>query len=176
MLGRTTVGALLTRRRAITTRPSPTPPKPFVSTRICEQRLVIAARRIGKEREYDKAIADYSDVIRLAPNDAQAYYNRGLVYAAKGDNGNAIADFTAAIGLAPDRAQPYHDRGLAYQRQGDASSAKTDFADAARLGSTSRADCAGPGGRSRSPPRRLSRFCSWRRICGFGRSEVPGER
>ena len=47
----------------------------------------------------DRAIADYTDAIRLDPNFVTAYYNRGVTYRAKGDSDRAIADYTAAITL-----------------------------------------------------------------------------
>lgn len=49
----------------------------------------------------DRAIADYTQAIRLNPNDAAAYYNLGLAYAAKGDPGRAIADIEAALRINP---------------------------------------------------------------------------
>ena len=33
-----------------------------------------------KKREYDKAIADFSEVIKRDPHFAEAYYNRGNAY------------------------------------------------------------------------------------------------
>ena len=48
----------------------------------------------AKKGDYDKAIADYTEAIRLDPKDAAAYYNRGTSYAHKGDYDKAIADYT----------------------------------------------------------------------------------
>jgi tetratricopeptide (TPR) repeat protein len=50
----------------------------------------------------DSAIANWTDIIRLAPNNADAFYERGLVYRKKGDYDNAIKDFSEAIRLRPD--------------------------------------------------------------------------
>ena len=33
------------------------------------------------KKEYDKAIADYNEAIRLDPKDANAYINRGMAWA-----------------------------------------------------------------------------------------------
>ena len=51
--------------------------------------------------EYDKAIADYTEAIRLNPKDAEERCNRGSVRYAKGEYDKAIADCTEAIRLDP---------------------------------------------------------------------------
>jgi tetratricopeptide (TPR) repeat protein len=53
------------------------------------------------KNDYDRAIADYIEAIKIDSNDATAYYNRGLAYHAKGDTERAIADYSAAIKLDP---------------------------------------------------------------------------
>ena len=64
--------------------------------------------------DYDKAIADFTEAIRLNPKIAKAYNNRGLAYENKGDYDKAIADCTEAIRLDPKFAEAYHNRGAAY--------------------------------------------------------------
>ena len=58
----------------------------------------IAANKRGNKHadagEYDKAIESYSEAIRLDPNFAKAYRNRGWVYGHKGNHDKAIDDFT----------------------------------------------------------------------------------
>ena len=62
--------------------------------------------------DYDRAIADYTQAIRLDPNDAWAYNNRGSAYYNKGDWDRAIADFTQAVRIDPNFANPYRHRDL----------------------------------------------------------------
>ena len=57
---------------------------------------------------------DYTEAIRIDPNCADAYCNRGRAYLTKGDLGNAIADCTEAIRLDPKNAVAYLFRGAAY--------------------------------------------------------------
>ena len=64
-------------------------------------RTIIVALTYGKKGDHDKAIADFTEAIRLNPNDAEAYYSRGCEYFEKGDHDRAIADFTEAIRLNP---------------------------------------------------------------------------
>jgi tetratricopeptide (TPR) repeat protein len=44
------------------------------------------------QRDYPRAIADYSEVIRLNPRFANAYANRALAYEELGDHARAAAD------------------------------------------------------------------------------------
>ncbi len=69
--------------------------------------------------DYDRAIADYSEAIKLEPKNTAAYYNRGVAYQAKNDYVHAIADYTQAIALDPKNINAYNNRGSAYRHQGD---------------------------------------------------------
>ncbi|WP_082801150.1 tetratricopeptide repeat protein [Cylindrospermopsis raciborskii] len=48
---------------------------------------------------YRGAIDDYTQAIKLNPNDALAYYNRGIARSNLGDNQGAIADLQKAADL-----------------------------------------------------------------------------
>ena len=50
----------------------------------------------ARQPEREKAIADFTEVIRQNPNDAQAYYCRGLTHLRKGDQDKAAADLAKA--------------------------------------------------------------------------------
>jgi tetratricopeptide (TPR) repeat protein len=62
----------------------------------------------------DRAIADYSEAIRIDPQDALVYLRRGLAYHNKGDYDLAIADYSEAIRIDPQYAVAYFNRGSAY--------------------------------------------------------------
>jgi tetratricopeptide (TPR) repeat protein len=53
------------------------------------------------KKEYDNAISQLTEAIRLDANDVLAYNSRGNAYSAKGDHDNAIADYTKAIEIDP---------------------------------------------------------------------------
>ena len=46
--------------------------------------------------DFDKAIADFTEAIRLDPKDAQSYQNRGVAYGKKGEKAKAEEDFAQA--------------------------------------------------------------------------------
>jgi len=54
--------------------------------------------------DYDSAIADYTDAIRIDPNYAIAYNVRGNAYYSKRDYNRAIADYEAALRIEPNDA------------------------------------------------------------------------
>lgn len=79
----------------------------------------------------DQAIVDYSDAIRLAPNETYGYVNRGIVlYTKKDNNEGAIADFNSALKLNKCEVNAWVNRGLVYKRKGDLNQAISDFTDA----------------------------------------------
>jgi tetratricopeptide (TPR) repeat protein len=67
-----------------------------------------------KVKDYDRAIADYSQAIQLDAGDAVGYKNRANVYWAKKDYDRALADYSQAIRLNPNDAQTYRYRGDIY--------------------------------------------------------------
>ena len=74
-----------------------------------------------------------SQAIKLQPDYADAYYNRGVDRDRQGDQSGAIADYTEAIRLKPDYAQAYYNRGVDRDKQGDQSGAIADYTEAIRL-------------------------------------------
>ena len=69
--------------------------------------------------ECDKAIADFTEAIRLDPKYALAYFNRACDHGSKGELDKTIADYTDAIRLdVKDAARAYNNRGGAYMRTG----------------------------------------------------------
>ncbi|MDR2662302.1 MAG: tetratricopeptide repeat protein, partial [Treponema sp.] len=75
----------------------------------------------------DAAIADYTAAIRLNPNLADAYNNRGNAYTNKGELDSAIADYTAALTLDSELTEAYYNRGNAYYNKGDPDSVAADY-------------------------------------------------
>jgi len=83
--------------------------------------------------DLDRAIADFTEAIRLDPKSARAFNNRGIAYQAKGDGDRAIADFTEAIRLDPKNFLAYLVRGLAHLYSGSLPQARADLSQASEL-------------------------------------------
>jgi tetratricopeptide (TPR) repeat protein len=82
---------------------------------------------------FDKAIATFSEAIRLRPDDASAFDSRGNAYESKGDHDRAIADYNEAIRLTPNYAVAFNNRGIAYAHKGNLYRAIADYNEAIRL-------------------------------------------
>ena len=78
-------------------------------------------------------MADFNETIRLNPQYAPAYNNRGNAWNSIGDYDRAIADFSEAIRLNPRDALAYNNRGLALRLKGDSDRAIADYSEAIRL-------------------------------------------
>ena len=91
------------------------------------------AQNEAEAKQYDKAITDYTEAIRLKPDYAEAYANRAGAYNYQGQYEKAIADLNEVIRLQPALADAYLARGYSYLnlRQYDASIA--DSTEAIRL-------------------------------------------
>jgi tetratricopeptide (TPR) repeat protein len=104
----------------------------------------------GLKKDYDLALADYGEALRIDKNYADAFYNRCVLYNAKEDYDRALADCSQAIKLGPspnaiapggdrrlvnDRARSDYssERGFAYLKKNDYDRAIIDLDNAIRL-------------------------------------------
>jgi tetratricopeptide (TPR) repeat protein len=85
------------------------------------------AVRLHNRGRYDRAIADYTEAIRLDPKFTRVYVNRATAYNAKGDRDTALADSDEALRLDPRSAAAYNERGAAYSAKGDPDRAIADY-------------------------------------------------
>ncbi len=82
---------------------------------------------------YDRAIRDLNQAIKLSPKYTEAYNNRGLTYSSKGEYDLAIRDLDKTIELNPSYAEAYSNRGVTYLAKGDYDRAIRDFDQAIAL-------------------------------------------
>ena len=84
----------------------------------------------GELGDYEKAIADLTEAIRLDSNYAAAYHNRGCTYECKKEYDNAIASYSGAIWFDRTSASTYSNRGAVYDKKGEYDKAMADFSEA----------------------------------------------
>src|SRR6202011_3108134 len=90
------------------------------------------ADKEAQKNDYQKAIADYTEAIRLKP-DAPGFYNsRGEVYWSLKQYDNAASDLTRAIQIKP-TPEAYYVRGLIYVALRQYDKAVSDLTDAIRI-------------------------------------------
>jgi tetratricopeptide (TPR) repeat protein len=85
--------------------------------------------------DYDRAIADFNEVIRLDPTftSGAAFFTRATIYAFKEDYDRAISDYSEAIRLGPKYAPSFYNRGNVYFHKEDYDRALSDYSEAIRL-------------------------------------------
>ena len=83
--------------------------------------------------DYDHAISDFTEAIRLKPDFEMAYDNRALAYIDHADYDHAIQDMNAAIKLNAKDADAYYLRATAYYKNQDAFHGIQDYTQAIQL-------------------------------------------
>ena len=81
----------------------------------------------------EQAVADFTESLRLQPNDAGGFAGRARARMILGDVVAAIADYSEAIKLAPDSASHLLGRGHAHFVRGNAQAAIADFTEVLRI-------------------------------------------
>jgi Flp pilus assembly protein TadD len=101
-----------------------------VGSAFVEMNLADALARKG---ESDEAMVHYQESIRLEPNYADAYYNRGNLLLAKGNIDDAIADWEKTLQLQPNDADAHTCLGNALLRKGSLNEAIAHYQTALAL-------------------------------------------
>jgi tetratricopeptide (TPR) repeat protein len=83
--------------------------------------------------QFDKAIADYTEALRLNPDDAAAYQHRAYARLSQGDMDKVISDCTEAIRLDPKDGLARSYRASAYAKKEQFAQAVNDLKEAVRL-------------------------------------------
>jgi tetratricopeptide (TPR) repeat protein len=95
----------------------------------CADAYAMRGMLLVMKKDYQKAIADYSEAMRIG--DFDRYLKRGDLYMRTGEFDRAIADYTRVINRFDDRThgqiEAYTRRGIAYTIKGEERSAREDF-------------------------------------------------
>ena len=99
------------------------------STGAQKNAIVLNQQGLAKQNlgDWDGAMADYNQAIRLDPNYSAAYDNRGNVKRQQGDLNAAMADINQAIRLNPKNGLAYFNRAGVKEKKGDWDGAIADF-------------------------------------------------
>ena len=84
-------------------------------------------------QEYKLAIASYLELLKLEPDNVEAYNTLGMSWGGLKQYSAAISAFDRAIALDRDFANAYYNRGYIYQQLGQQDTALEDFARALEL-------------------------------------------
>ena len=88
----------------------------------------------GKYSDPTQAIEYFNNAIKLQPEYAKTYYNRGIAYHVLGQYQRAIEDYSEAIRLKEDYVNAFYNRGTAYLNLGNNNFACIDLQKACELG------------------------------------------
>ncbi len=102
-----------------------------------EKSLIQTAYNAIMNKDYDLAMKNYSEAIKVNSNYAPSYYGRGLAYFYKGDIANAIKDFEIAVKLSPDYYEAWYSKGVCNIKEGNYQEAVADLTKAADLNNES---------------------------------------
>ncbi|MBR1277602.1 caspase family protein [Bradyrhizobium sp. AUGA SZCCT0283] len=86
--------------------------------------------------EYDIAIADFNDALRIGPPSGIIFHNRGNAWRSKGEYAKAIADYDQSIKSDPKSVFSWQNRGISKRALGDLDGALADINEAIRLDPT----------------------------------------
>jgi tetratricopeptide (TPR) repeat protein len=89
--------------------------------------LMDAGKKKLEAKDFDGAIAAYSQAISTEPKNAEAYQYRGLTKSMKGDWKGCLEDENAALKLKPKNTEALALRAFANVNLGDAKAANEDF-------------------------------------------------
>jgi len=79
------------------------------------------------KEEYNQAISDYNQALKIEPDYADAYFNRGNTYYKKGEYEQALSDYNQVLNIDPNYAKVYTNRGNVYKDKKEYNQAISDY-------------------------------------------------
>jgi tetratricopeptide (TPR) repeat protein len=78
-------------------------------------------------QDYNSALIEFTNEIKVNPDNASAYNYRGVVKAKQGDFDGSLSDYDMSISLESNKGEAFANRGIARARTGDLEGAIIDF-------------------------------------------------
>ena len=110
---------------------------------LCAEGYRNRALCLQRKGDFEGAIADFSEAIRLAPiepvipgyyvSKSDVYICRGQAFAEKGEWDKSLPDYAEALRLSPNNAHACYGRAWVHVNKGDYDEAIADYTDAIRL-------------------------------------------
>lgn len=86
-----------------------------------------------RKGQFDKAIAEYREALRIDPSNNWGHYNLALLYHDKGQLDEAIAEYYELLKIDPNLVPAHHDLGMIYKAKGQHDAATREFEEAIRI-------------------------------------------
>ena len=108
----------------------------FWQRAVCQSKVndFQSAQGTNVDMKRANVLSDLSDAIRLSPQNAYLYYNRGNIHVQRKDYDRAMEDYNRAIELDPDLAEAYYNRGLVHAEKKHTEAAIADLSKAGESG------------------------------------------
>ena len=101
---------------------------------VIPEEFIIRGTIFAEEGQFDLAVRDFTEALRLRPDYDAAYYNRGLTYVKMERYEEGIQDFTTTISIVPMHQGAHVQRAFAYILLGRDDEAEDDVLKAIELG------------------------------------------
>jgi tetratricopeptide (TPR) repeat protein len=98
-----------------------------------EARTLLGWIQLEIHGDFDAAIEEYSEVVRIRPDLAEAYNNLGVAQKRKGELNKAAASFNRALALNPDHSEALSNRGWVFAEENKWTDARRDFEGALKI-------------------------------------------
>lgn len=103
-------------------------------TRKTAEEFFEEGKKFSLANNFEQAIINYNEAIKLNPDMVKAYNNRGVAYVETKKYDLAIADFNKAIELDSKNGKVYNNRAIAYWYKGEIHKVHQDIQKAQDLG------------------------------------------
>ena len=98
-----------------------------------EARTLLGWIQLEIRGDFNAAIKEYSEVVRVRPDLAEAYNNLGVAQKRNGELDKAAANFNRALALKPDHSGALSNRGWVFAEENKWTEARRDFEQALKI-------------------------------------------